>query len=205
MKHISNLFIASLALFLLVAEPALAQSIDLSPIQSLLQGIVDALTGPLGVVIATSPCWASSSVGSSTSSICARRFGFLLASLVSLPPPPLLPRSSPVAERSPLFLGLVRPPKLLGLPIMYAMVWLFGSVLLFVWVQNRDQPANFETQPFCDGRANLILIECFAFDLAALDDITGECASHRLVAKIKAKTFHASQELSLTVANRSKL
>ena len=50
---ISNFFVASLALFLLVAEPALAQSIDLSPIQSLLQGIVDALTGPLGVVIAT--------------------------------------------------------------------------------------------------------------------------------------------------------
>jgi len=50
---LSNLFVASLALFLLIAEPALAQSIDLSPIQSLLQGIVDALTGPLGVVIAT--------------------------------------------------------------------------------------------------------------------------------------------------------
>ena len=50
---ISNLFVASLALFLFIAEPALAQSIDLSPIQSLLQGIVDALTGPLGVVIAT--------------------------------------------------------------------------------------------------------------------------------------------------------
>ena len=50
---ISNLFVAALALFLLIAEPALAQSIDLSPIQSLLQGIVDALTGPLGVVIAT--------------------------------------------------------------------------------------------------------------------------------------------------------
>jgi type IV secretory pathway VirB3-like protein len=53
MKQISNLFVASLALFLFIAEPALAQSIDLSPIQSLLQGIVDALTGPLGVVIAT--------------------------------------------------------------------------------------------------------------------------------------------------------
>ena len=53
MKHISNLYIASLALFLLVAEPALAQSIDLSPIQSLPQGIVDALTGPLDVIIAT--------------------------------------------------------------------------------------------------------------------------------------------------------
>ena len=50
---ISHLFVATLALFLLVAEPALAQSIDLSPIQSLLQGIFDALTGPLGVVIAT--------------------------------------------------------------------------------------------------------------------------------------------------------
>ena len=50
---ISHLFVATLALFLLVAEPALAQSIDLSPIQDLLQGIVDALTGPLGVVIAT--------------------------------------------------------------------------------------------------------------------------------------------------------
>jgi len=53
MRHFTSLFVASLALFLLVAEPALAQSIDLSPIQSLLQGIVDALTGPLGVVIAT--------------------------------------------------------------------------------------------------------------------------------------------------------
>lgn len=40
-------------LFVVLAEPALAQSIDLSPIQSLLQGIVDALTGPLGVVLAT--------------------------------------------------------------------------------------------------------------------------------------------------------
>ncbi|WP_245820698.1 TrbC/VirB2 family protein [Flavimaricola marinus] len=53
MRHFTSLFAASLALFLLVADPALAQSIDLSPIQSLLQGIVDALTGPLGVVIAT--------------------------------------------------------------------------------------------------------------------------------------------------------
>ena len=55
---------------------------------------------------------------------------------VSPPLPPSLPRFLKVAERSPLFLGLVRPPKLLGLPIMYAMVWLFGSVLLFVWVQH---------------------------------------------------------------------
>ena len=41
-----------------------------------------------------------------------------------------------MAERSPLFLGLVRPPKLFGLPIMYAVVWLFGTVLLFVWIQS---------------------------------------------------------------------
>ena len=38
---------------LMVAEPALAQSTDLSPVQNLLQGIVDAITGPLGIVIGT--------------------------------------------------------------------------------------------------------------------------------------------------------
>ena len=48
-----HFLLAILSILLLVAEPALAQSIDLSPIQNLLQGIVDALTGPLGVVIAT--------------------------------------------------------------------------------------------------------------------------------------------------------
>jgi len=41
-----------------------------------------------------------------------------------------------MAEQSPVFLGLIRPPKLLGLPAMYAMVWLFGSVLLFIWIQS---------------------------------------------------------------------
>lgn len=47
---------ATLALTMLLyamASPALAQSIDLSPIQTLLQGIVDAITGPLGIVIGT--------------------------------------------------------------------------------------------------------------------------------------------------------
>ena len=53
MKHLPTLFIISLAFCLVAAAPAFAQSIDLSPIQNLLQGIVDALTGPLGVVIAT--------------------------------------------------------------------------------------------------------------------------------------------------------
>lgn len=48
-----HFFVLCFSLFVLFAEPALAQSIDLSPIQNLLQGIVDALTGPLGVVIAT--------------------------------------------------------------------------------------------------------------------------------------------------------
>ncbi|TNC66277.1 type IV secretion system protein VirB3 [Rubellimicrobium roseum] len=41
-----------------------------------------------------------------------------------------------MAEQTRLFLGLIRPPKLLGLPIMYAVVWLFGAALLFVWVQH---------------------------------------------------------------------
>ena len=41
-----------------------------------------------------------------------------------------------MAEQTPLFLGLIRPPKLLGLPIMYAAGWLFGCALLFLWVQH---------------------------------------------------------------------
>lgn len=41
-----------------------------------------------------------------------------------------------MAEQTQLFLGLIRPPKLLGLPISYAMVWLFGSTLVFLWVQH---------------------------------------------------------------------
>lgn len=40
-------------LALMVAEPALAQEINLSPVQNFLQGLVDALTGPLGMIIAT--------------------------------------------------------------------------------------------------------------------------------------------------------
>ena len=47
------LLLSILTLVITMAESAMAQSIDLSPIQNLLQGIVDALTGPLGVVIAT--------------------------------------------------------------------------------------------------------------------------------------------------------
>ena len=38
---------------LAVADPARAQEIDLSPVQNVLQGIVDALTGPLGLVLGT--------------------------------------------------------------------------------------------------------------------------------------------------------
>lgn len=41
-----------------------------------------------------------------------------------------------MAEQSRVFIGLLRPPKLMGLPILYAMAWLFGSVLLFLWCQS---------------------------------------------------------------------
>ena len=47
-----SLFMLTLA-SLMFANPALAQSIDLSPVQNLLQGIVDTITGPLGIVIGT--------------------------------------------------------------------------------------------------------------------------------------------------------
>lgn len=45
--------IAGLVLALAVAEPALAQTVDLSPVQNVLQGIVDALVGPLGLIVGT--------------------------------------------------------------------------------------------------------------------------------------------------------
>lgn len=45
--------LATAGLGLLAATPAAAQTIDLSPVQTLLQGIVDALTGPLGIVVGT--------------------------------------------------------------------------------------------------------------------------------------------------------
>ena len=48
-----NMLLALCALLLIAAQPALAQRIDLSPVQNVLQGIVDAITGPLGIVIGT--------------------------------------------------------------------------------------------------------------------------------------------------------
>ena len=41
-----------------------------------------------------------------------------------------------MAEQTRLFIGLIRPAKLLGLPIMYAAGWLFGFALVFLWVQH---------------------------------------------------------------------
>ena len=38
---------------ILTVGPALAQAIDLNPVTSLLQGIIDTITGPLGIAIAT--------------------------------------------------------------------------------------------------------------------------------------------------------
>lgn len=45
--------VAILAAAMVAADPAMAQSIDLSPVTSLLQGIIDTVTGPLGIAIAT--------------------------------------------------------------------------------------------------------------------------------------------------------
>ncbi|WP_435260195.1 TrbC/VirB2 family protein (plasmid) [Thioclava sp. FR2] len=53
MRKQVNLTAVTAALLIVAAGPALAQSIDLSPVQTLLQGIVDAITGPLGIVIGT--------------------------------------------------------------------------------------------------------------------------------------------------------
>ena len=51
--QIQNYMIVGLGVALMVASPALAQTVDLSPVQNVLQGIVDALVGPLGLVVGT--------------------------------------------------------------------------------------------------------------------------------------------------------
>ena len=40
-----------------------------------------------------------------------------------------------MSDQSRVFICPLRPPKLMGLPIMYAMVWLFGTNLQFLWVR----------------------------------------------------------------------
>ena len=53
-KHLTiPLMLFAVLAFAFVADPAMAQSIDLSPVTSLLQGIIDTITGPLGIAIAT--------------------------------------------------------------------------------------------------------------------------------------------------------
>jgi len=48
-----NVLVALSALLLFLAEPAMAQSIDMSPLTAMLQGIIDAATGPFGIALAT--------------------------------------------------------------------------------------------------------------------------------------------------------
>ena len=52
-KTLVYLGIIAIAAVMLGGDPAMAQSIDLSPVTNLLQGIIDTITGPLGIAIAT--------------------------------------------------------------------------------------------------------------------------------------------------------
>lgn len=38
-----------------------------------------------------------------------------------------------MTRRTQLFLGLIRPPRYLGLPLFYSAVWIIGSVILLIW------------------------------------------------------------------------
>ncbi len=53
MRRTRTIVALSTIAVIVLSNPALAQSIDLSPVQNVLQGIVDAITGPLGIVIGT--------------------------------------------------------------------------------------------------------------------------------------------------------
>ncbi|MDY8110935.1 TrbC/VirB2 family protein [Fulvimarina sp. 2208YS6-2-32] len=48
-----NTLLPVLIFALMASEPALAQALDLSPVQALLQGLIDIITGPLGIAIGT--------------------------------------------------------------------------------------------------------------------------------------------------------
>lgn len=52
-KVLLHLGVFAVIVLALSGDPAMAQSIDLSPVTSLLQGIIDTITGPLGIAIAT--------------------------------------------------------------------------------------------------------------------------------------------------------
>lgn len=52
-QQLGNFAALAVILTLFAASPAMAQSIDLSPVQAVLQGVVDFFTGPLGMVIGT--------------------------------------------------------------------------------------------------------------------------------------------------------
>ncbi len=41
-----------------------------------------------------------------------------------------------MTEQDAVFKGLLRAPKFLGLPVIYAMVWLLTGVLLFIWIKS---------------------------------------------------------------------
>ena len=139
MRRQVNLTAVAAALLIVAAGPALAQSIDLSPVQTLLQGIVDAITGPLGIVIGTLAL-----IGVFLSWLFGildfRQALWVVVAIAGIAAAPTIDldhlRSDTMADQSRVFIGLLRPPKLMGLPIMYAMVWLFGSTLLFLWVQS---------------------------------------------------------------------
>lgn len=53
MKPSTTKTVTLFGVLVMLAQPAFAQSIDLSPVLNVLQGIVDAITGPLGIVIGT--------------------------------------------------------------------------------------------------------------------------------------------------------
>lgn len=52
-RKITNFAALAAILTMFAASPAMAQALDLSPLQAILQGLVDTFTGPLGMVMGT--------------------------------------------------------------------------------------------------------------------------------------------------------
>lgn len=39
-------------------------------------------------------------------------------------------------DADPVYQGLLRKPKFLGLPVLYGMLWLLSGILLFIWTKS---------------------------------------------------------------------
>lgn len=69
----------------------------------------------------------------------------------------------------------------------------------------RRQSSDVYAQATGDGGADLVLVQDFAFDLAGLEHVLGQCLQHGLGPQVEPHALHAAEQAALAVANGRKL